>query len=367
MTRSIAPRSRAAHVTRSGAKESGRYRLYPVIVGVVNTEDAAACARSPPIQCRPSGERRSRPDSSAKALRSPSTGRRDWCRCQPLGKNSRERGPGHERGVVSEPPADLLDRGAQQQGAVGALQPDLGLERDLDLAGAPLVLDRGQRQAQRDQFVLQVVEQLVDLVVPVLGEVLEPVRQALHPGWCPEASRSARARASDRAGGRRSSSISSPATYCRPRSASWPSCVAQELAGRERHRLAVLEVRVGQDRGGAVGPGQEAEGRGVGDQDPVRKPVQLGHAGEVARVEGGDDRVVRGVEDGGDELEVLAVAQAPDELTDRERLAPHDAVLIAPPDPDLPDVTFLDSGPELFSSALLRVRPQAVTFDETRP
>ena len=29
--------------------------------------------------------------------------------------------------------------------------------------------------------------------------------------------------------------------------------------------------------------------------------------------------MVRGVEDGGDELEVLAVAQAPDELTDRER------------------------------------------------
>jgi hypothetical protein len=53
--------------------------------------------------------------------------------------------------------------------------------------------------------------------------------------------------------------------------------------------------------------------------------------------------VVRGVEDGGDELEVLAVAQAPDKLTDRERLAPHDAVLITPPDPDLPDVTFLNS------------------------
>jgi hypothetical protein len=76
--------------------------------------------------------------------------------------------------------------------------------------------------------------------------------------------------------------------------------------------------------------------------------------------------VVRGVEDGGDELEVLAVAQAPNELRNSERLAPHDAVLVTPPDSDLPDVTFLNFCRDLFGSALLRLRPQAVTFDESR-
>ncbi|HEX3923514.1 MAG TPA: hypothetical protein VHY31_14590 [Streptosporangiaceae bacterium] len=41
-------------------------------------------------------------------------------------------------------------------------------------------------------------------------------------------------------------------------------------------------------------------------------------------------------------------------------------MLVTPPDPDLPDVTFLNFCRDLFGSALLRLRPQAVTFDESR-
>ena len=48
ITRMNAARFSSAQVTRSGANEYGRKRLYPLIVGVVNTEAAAACSMMPP-------------------------------------------------------------------------------------------------------------------------------------------------------------------------------------------------------------------------------------------------------------------------------------------------------------------------------
>jgi hypothetical protein len=56
-----------------------------------------------------------------------------------------------------------------------------------------------------------------------------------------------------------------------------------------------------------------------------------------------DDRVVRRVEYGGDELEILAGFKRRDELGGGDSLAPQDTVLIAPADADVLDLVGLDA------------------------
>src|SRR5215470_13774988 len=54
----------------------------------------------------------------------------------------------HEGREVAHAPADLAGGGAEQEEIVGGGERIAGRERALDLAGAPLVLDRAQRQRE---------------------------------------------------------------------------------------------------------------------------------------------------------------------------------------------------------------------------
>ena len=73
------------------------------------------------------------------------------------------------------------------------------------------------------------------------------------------------------------------------------------------------------------------------------------------------------VEDRRDELEVLAVFEAAQELRDRERLAADDAVLVSPADPDLAKIVLGDRGSNPLGPVPLRVVPERVVFDEAFP
>src|SRR6266496_1454970 len=90
-TRLYAARFSRAQVILSGAKDSGRKRLYPLIVGVENTHCAAACSSRPPTKYLPTSDSHSPvphspPSREVKAFCWVPMPRRDSCRCQPLEK-----------------------------------------------------------------------------------------------------------------------------------------------------------------------------------------------------------------------------------------------------------------------------------------
>src|SRR6202167_1471933 len=100
-----------------------------------------------------------------------------------------ERGTCHEGGVVAKAPADLLDGRPQQQRAVGRRHRLLRLERELDLAWSPFVLDGSQRQAKLGQLLRKSLQELMRLVRAAFGQVLKAVREAppLRRRWRPAA------------------------------------------------------------------------------------------------------------------------------------------------------------------------------------
>ena len=57
---------------------------------------------------------------------------------------------------------------------------------------------------------------------------------------------------------------------------------AIEMAGRERHRLAVGEIDVAQHPAGLRRPGQHAEGGGIGDHQEIAAALHLRHAEAAA-------------------------------------------------------------------------------------
>src|SRR5207249_11052106 len=61
-----------------------------------------------------------------------------------------ERRPRHERGEAIEAAANLARRRAKEQEIVRRAQGVLRRERALDLPGSPFVLERAQRQAERE-------------------------------------------------------------------------------------------------------------------------------------------------------------------------------------------------------------------------
>ncbi len=67
------------------------------------------------------------------------------------------------------------------------------------------------------------------------------------------------------------------------------------MAGRERHRLAVLEIDVAQHPAGLRRPGQHAERRRVGDHQEVAAALHLRHAEAAAGGEHREHGLVRGV------------------------------------------------------------------------
>src|SRR5436189_5470562 len=80
--------------------------------------------------------------------------------------------PAHEGGVVAMAARALLYRATQQQHRVSRLEAGQRRERELELAGTELDLERSQRQAEGFQILSQDLHDRVDEIVALLGEVL---------------------------------------------------------------------------------------------------------------------------------------------------------------------------------------------------
>ena len=93
------PRFSTAQVTRSGANEYGRNRLYPLTVGVANTAIGAVCSSSPATYRRPTSDNAA--DAEANAFDRSGRFSRDWCRCQPEEKKFGS--AGRDMNVASSP------------------------------------------------------------------------------------------------------------------------------------------------------------------------------------------------------------------------------------------------------------------------
>ena len=89
----------------------------------------------------------------------------------------RQMRPAHEAGQIARTREDLFRRAAEQHHHVGGIHAGSGAERDLDLAWPELHLHRAQRQAKRLQMVAQRLQQRVERVVAVLGQILIAVVQ----------------------------------------------------------------------------------------------------------------------------------------------------------------------------------------------
>src|ERR1700722_17972607 len=80
-TRTSAPRFSTAQLTRSGANEYGRNRLYPLTVGAAKGAIGPACESSPATYRRPTPDNAS--EDEANAFDRSGRFSSDWCRCQP--------------------------------------------------------------------------------------------------------------------------------------------------------------------------------------------------------------------------------------------------------------------------------------------
>ena len=281
----------------------------------------------------------------------------------PGGKAVVEGRTSHEGGVVAETAADLFDGRAEQQRVVGGSDPSLGRERELDLSRAPFVLDAEQREAEAFDVLLQGGEQLADLVAPALGQVLKAVRQPRHLWRVGRVAallhRQARVLEAEH--------VELALETGDELVAGLPERVElapQDTPGREGQLPPAREIGVAQDPTRLVHPRQDPKRRRIRHEHPIRESVQLGYRREAAGGERGDDRVVGRVEDGGDELEVLALLQRVEERRDGERLAPRDPVLVAPTDADLAEPELLDASPDFGGRVAPSIVPEAVSLDE---
>jgi hypothetical protein len=135
------------------------------------------------------------------------------------------------------------------------------------------------------------------------------------------------------------------------------------MAGRERHRRAVLEVDVAQHPAGLRRPRQHAERGGIGDHEEVAAALHLRHAEAAARREDRKRRLVRGVL--GESVVVIEqplrmTAAASPAITDFPRRMP----CWSGNDSARPRAVFLDPLVALDRGLELLVAPQAVALDE---
>jgi hypothetical protein len=169
--------------------------------------------------------------------------RSDWCRCQPLEPNVLDLRPRHEARVITLPAADLLHRAAEQHHGVGGREPDLRLERELALARAELDLDRAQRQPERDDLAAHDLEDRLHLIEAVLGQVLVALGEQAHVGRL--AGPGGIAGIQPRVIQLEDVELDlEPGHIVEPGVGELLQRAAIDMAGRERHRLAVGEIDV---------------------------------------------------------------------------------------------------------------------------
>jgi hypothetical protein len=87
--------------------------------------------------------------------------------------------PAHEGRVIAVAPRHLLHRAAEQHHRVGGGEGWQGRKRDLQLARAELDLEGAQRQLECGKIFTKNLENRVELVVAVLGQVLVAAGQEL--------------------------------------------------------------------------------------------------------------------------------------------------------------------------------------------
>ena len=141
---------------------------------------------------------------------------------------------------------------------------------------------------------------------------------------------------------------------------------AHEPATVQRHRLPVGEIDVAQHPAGPVGPGQDAERRGVRHEHDVREAGHLLEAESAASGEGRHEHLIAGVEAVDGTGEVEAVGQGSDRHLRRQRLSARHPVLVNDDQPDGTQVAFTDLARDRLGRGGLRGCVQAVSRDEAR-
>ena len=281
------------------------------------------------------------------------------------GEEVRQRGPAHERGQQPAPLADLLDRRPEQHRRVGRGQPGHGREAELELARAPLVLDRPRRQADVEQRVPHRLQGRPHAVQPHLGQELVAAlehadrrRGRGEPGVL-------RRQLLGRADHDRELDLK-PGQVVVPGLAEVGEHPAEQAAAVQRHRLPVAEVGVAQHPAGPVRPRQYPEGTGVGHHDHVGEPGELLDAEPAAAGERGHEHLVAGVQAVDRAGEVEPVGHRRDGGLRGHHLAARHAVLVDDGQPHGAQPELADPGRHLVQVVRPVVPGQPVTGHEPR-
>ena len=271
--------------------------------------------------------------------------------------------PAHEARVIALPAADLLHRAAEQHHGVGGREADLGLEGELALARPELDLDRAQRQTERHHVAADRLQHRLQLIEARLGEILIAGREHAHlrrlarpagvGGIEPRILDLEHMEFDFETGDVVEAGIAEPVEH-----------LTIEMARRERHRLAVLEIDVAQHPAGLRRPWQHAERGRVGDHQEIAAAFHLRHAEAAAGGEHREHGLVRGVlgeQRGGDRA---AVAHHLGGVAGDDGLAAQDAVLVGKREPHDLEALLLDQplGPR--GGLELLLAPQTVALDE---
>ena len=172
--------------------------------------------------------------------------------------------------------------------------PVCGLEREFALARAELDLGRAQRQVERHQVAADRLQHRLELVESRLGQILIAGREHAHfrrlarPGGVrriePRVLDAEDVEFDFEAGHVVEAGIAEPVQH-----------LPVEMARGERHRLAVPEIDVAQHPACLRRPGQNAEGRRIGDHQEIAAAFHLRHAEAAAGGEHREHRLVRSI------------------------------------------------------------------------
>src|SRR4029077_18884756 len=134
--------------------------------------------------------------------------------------------------------------------------------------------------------------------------------------------------------------------------------VAEQSARREMKRLAREKIFIAQDPAHIRLPGQDPEGRGVGDDDEVWRPRHLIEVHAAAAGKRSKRPGARSVECRRSDVNVVSVFQRAQESWNGNRLRARSAVRVGPCDAEKLELVFLDPCLNFFGETVLVVLPQ---------